>query len=203
MSGPRRRQPPRAPAVAAPQASGRIRVIGGSLRGSRLAVPALEGLRPTPDRVRETLFNWLQPVIVGSRCLDLFAGSGALGIEAASRGAREVLLVERDALAARALRENLLRLKVAGAQVVEAAAASYLAGPPQAFDVVFLDPPFAAAAWSDIATALARGWLAAAALVYVESPAATIPALPADWLLWREGRSGAVRHALYRHAATP
>ncbi|MEO6800297.1 MAG: 16S rRNA (guanine(966)-N(2))-methyltransferase RsmD, partial [Rhodanobacter sp.] len=122
--------------------SGRIRIIGGSLRNSRLQVPDLPGLRPTPERVRETLFNWLAPIIEGARCLDVCAGTGALGIEACSRGAASVQFVERDACAAQALRENLTRLQV-DAPVSTLDARAFLGGVAQAFDVVFLDPPFA------------------------------------------------------------
>src|SRR5574337_1194655 len=107
-------------------ASGRIRIIGGSLRNSRLEVPQLPGLRPTPERVRETLFNWLAPVLDGARCLDLCAGTGALGIEALSRGAASVQFVERDAQAAQALYANLARLKSVGGQVATLEAQAFL-----------------------------------------------------------------------------
>src|SRR4051794_41546295 len=106
-------------------APGRVRIIGGSLRGSKLEVPHVPGLRPTPDRVRETLFNWLMPIIDGARCLDLFAGTGALGIEALSRGAAAVDFVETDAKLAQALRANLSRLKQE-ASVARADAAAFL-----------------------------------------------------------------------------
>jgi 16S rRNA (guanine966-N2)-methyltransferase len=107
-----------------------------------VAVPDLPGLRPTPDRVRETLFNWLAPALPGARCLDLFAGSGALGIEALSRGAAEVVFVERHPLAIRALRENLARLNGAGARVEPAEALAWLRQPGTPFEIALLDPPF-------------------------------------------------------------
>ena len=132
-------------------APGRIRIIGGSLRNSRLEVPDRPGLRPTPERVRETLFNWLAPVIAGSRCLDLFAGTGALGVEALSRGAARAQFVERDGRAVQALRANLARLKAADGRVAEADALAWLQGEAEPFDLVFLDPPFAAAAWTPAA----------------------------------------------------
>jgi 16S rRNA (guanine966-N2)-methyltransferase len=180
------------------QASGRIRIIGGRLRNSRLDVPDLAGLRPTPERVRETLFNWLAPMIDGARCLDLCAGTGALGIEALSRGAASVLFVDREARAAQALRDNLARLKVGAGQVVMADAANYLHGAAQPHDLVFLDPPFALDLWSALAQQLeADGWLAAQAWVYVESPRGAAPALPPNWRLHREGQAGEVRFALY------
>jgi len=175
-----------------------MRIIAGSLRGSRLAVPDVPGLRPTPDRVRETLFNWLQPLLPGARCLDLYAGSGALGIEALSRGARSVCMVEREPALVAALRANLERLRQQAGTVVQAAALDYLARAPQPFDVVFLDPPYAADAWSDTASAL-RSWLAPQARIYVEYPAdAPAPRLPAHWQALRSAHAGAVGYALYQ-----
>ena len=179
---------------------GRVRIVAGTLRGSRLDVPAAPGLRPTSDRVRETLFNWLMPVIEGARCLDLFAGSGALGIEALSRGAAAVDFVETDARLADLLRANLHRLKQA-ARVVHANALQFLADGDARYDIVFLDPPFGANLWNDAAQALeSHRRLAAGAWIYVESPADAIPRLPATWSLHRESRAGAVRFALYRRA---
>jgi 16S rRNA (guanine966-N2)-methyltransferase len=182
--------------------TGRIRIIGGSLRNSRLEVPDLPGLRPTPERVRETLFNWLAPVLAGVQALDLCAGTGALGIEALSRGAAAVRFVERDARAAQALRDNLARLKAADGTVVVADAAAFLDGAPAPFGLVFLDPPFAADLWSPLAQRLeAKGWLAAQAWIYLESPRDVAPAVPPSWALHREGKAGEVRHALYRRCA--
>lgn len=180
---------------------GRIRIIGGSLRNSRLQVPDLPGLRPTPERVRETLFNWLAPVIEGARCLDLCAGTGALGIEAWSRGAASVQFVERDTRAAQALRENLTRLRIDDNPVSTLDAGTFLRGATQAFDLVFLDPPFALGLWAELARQLeASGWLAPNALIYVESSRAEVPDLPPNWRLYREGRAGEVRFALYRRS---
>jgi 16S rRNA (guanine966-N2)-methyltransferase len=182
-------------------ASGRIRIIGGSLRNSRLEVPELPGLRPTPERVRETLFNWLAPVLDGARCLDLCAGTGALGIEALSRGAASVQFVERDAQAAQALRANLARLKAAGGQVAMLEAQAFLRGAGQPYDLVFLDPPFALALWPALARQLEQGgWLAERGWIYVESPRGQASALPPNWQLHREGHAGEVRFALYRRA---
>jgi len=181
--------------------SGRIRIIGGNLRNSRLQVPDLPGLRPTPERVRVTLFNWLAPMIEGARCLDLCAGTGALGIEACSRGAACVQFVERDARAAQALRENLARLKVNIGQVALLDASQFLQGAAQPCDLVFLDPPFALDLWAVLARQLEQGgWLLPQALVYVESPAHGAPDLPANWQLHREARAGEVRFALYRRS---
>jgi 16S rRNA (guanine966-N2)-methyltransferase len=180
---------------------GRIRIIAGQLRNSRLDVPDLPGLRPTPERVRETLFNWLAPTLVGAQVLDLCAGTGALGIEALSRGAAAAQFVERDAAAARALRENLARLKLTNAAVASIDAASYLQGTPRPFGLVFMDPPFDLQLWAPLARQLEQGgWLAAAAQVYVECPRQASPALPANWQPWREAVAGEVRFALYRRA---
>lgn len=179
--------------------SGQVRIIGGTLRNSRLHVPDQAGLRPTPERVRETVFNWLAPVIAGARCLDMCAGTGALGIEALSRGAASVVFVERDPHVARALGDNLARLKAGNGTVVTCLAQDYLRGVGQAFDVVFLDPPFALELWSTLAQQLdAGGWLAPGALIYVESPRDAVPVLPTRWQVHRQAVAGAVRYALYR-----
>lgn len=191
----------RRPESARAAAPGRVRIIGGSLRGSRIEVPDVPGLRPTSDRVRETLFNWLAPMIAGSRCLDLFAGTGALGLEAASRGAREVVLVERDPLATAALRANVARLKAAACRVEAGPAEAFLRGLPQPFDLVLLDPPFAAGAWAPVIAALEPGWLAPAAWLYIEAPADAPVDPGAAWRPWREGRAGQVRYGLWRRPA--
>lgn len=194
MLPPRRSTP--AKTAAAP---GKVRIIAGSLRNSRLAVPDLPGLRPTAERVRETLFNWLAPHIEGARCLDLFAGTGALGIEAASRGAGEVVMVERDASLAAALRANLLRFKLTTTKVENADALGFLERADGAFDIAFLDPPFAQGLWEPATQRLQeRGLLRAGAFVYVESPVSMAPVVPADWSVHREGRAGEVRYVLYR-----
>ncbi len=183
--------------------SGRaLRIVAGTLRGSKLAVPDRAGLRPTPDRVRETLFNWLAPHVAGARCLDLYAGTGALGIEALSRGARECVFVEHDRVLCGLLADNLVRLRVAQARVVNEDAAGFLRGPATPFDLVFLDPPFAANLWADSAQRLEHaGWLGATAFVYVECPATSAFALPANWTPHRQGHAGAVAFALYRRVA--
>lgn len=199
MLPPRRRPSPAPPAPRS--APGKVRIIAGRLRGSRLAVPDAPGLRPTPDRVRTTLFNWLQPVIEGAQCLDLYAGSGALGIEALSRGAAEVVLVESDPRLAAALRANLERLRQPNGRVVNADARTQLAQPGARYDLVFVDPPFAQDLWTATLEGLARGGsLKPGALVYVEAPVDAAYAVPAGWTLWRESTAGAVRYVLWRVA---
>ncbi|HWT16095.1 MAG TPA: 16S rRNA (guanine(966)-N(2))-methyltransferase RsmD [Patescibacteria group bacterium] len=178
--------------------SGRIRVIAGKLRGSRIDVPDRPGLRPTPDRVRETLFNWLAPWIEGARVLDLFAGSGVLGIEALSRGAAEVDFVERDGELARHLRATLDRLKQTAA-VHGGAAEQFLQGAHAPYALAFIDPPFAADLWQAVAERLETGgFLLDGAMIYVESPRDRVPLLPGHWHLHRELQAGEVRAALYR-----
>jgi 16S rRNA (guanine966-N2)-methyltransferase len=179
-----------------------LRIIGGSWRGRTWRFP--EGdIRPTPDRVRETLFNWLGPTIVGARCLDLFAGSGALGLEALSRGAGSVVFVENAAAPVRELRQTLALWgseRAAAAQVHLVGAKHFLLGTPQVFDVVFLDPPFASGLLGQVAAHLeAGGWLAPGALIYAECPARdTLPSLPATWRLAKSGRAGEVAYHLLR-----
>jgi 16S rRNA (guanine966-N2)-methyltransferase len=183
--------------------AGSLRIIGGNLRGSKLAVADLDGLRPTPDRVRETLFNWLAPYIDGARCLDLYAGTGALGIEALSRGAAYVDFVERDARLAQALRDNLVRLKQANARVRNTDALTLLGETAdQGCDIAFVDPPFSLDLWAESLRQLeANAWLASSALIYVESPVDRALQLPQNWQLHREGRAGTVRYALYHRSA--
>jgi len=177
---------------------GQVRIIAGSLRGSKLPVADRPGLRPTSDRARETLFNWLQQQVVGRRVLDLFAGSGALGFEAASRGAAEVVLVERDLALAESLRDSTRRLKTTSVTVECADVRHWLARPANChFDMVFIDPPFADSLWQQVATALGP-WLAPSAWVYLESAKAACFLPPTSWVLHREDLSRDARHALYR-----
>lgn len=193
--------PPRREPGAVP---GQVRLIGGHWRGTRLAVPDAPGLRPTSDRVRETLFNWLMPALPGARVLDLFAGSGALGLEAVSRGAASAVLVERDPRLAAALREVAARLPGGEAvAVVQAEALGWLdTRPAGEFDIAFVDPPFASDLWQAVLPALSPT-LTATAWLYLETPLAVTPALAADWRLHREGRTREVRYALYRRVPRP
>ncbi|APE31211.1 16S rRNA (guanine(966)-N(2))-methyltransferase RsmD [Halomonas aestuarii] len=188
---------PRRPASGAPTKGpgrrnpGRLRLIGGEYRRRRLPVPDHPGLRPTPDRVRETLFNWLAAATPGARVLDLFAGTGALGLEALSRGAREAVFVERDPRVARQLAENLETLGATGrSQLVTAEAQAFLAGAPSPFSLVFLDPPFHQGLAAPCCAALEAGWLADDAMVYLETESTLDPEVPAGWTLQREVRAG-------------
>jgi 16S rRNA (guanine966-N2)-methyltransferase len=189
----------RAPRVAAPP--GEVRIIGGAWRGRRLRLPANPALRPTPNRLRETLFNWLQPVIGGSRVLDLYAGSGVLGLEALSRGAVFARFVEADAATARAIEQALASFGGAG-EVSRADVIRQLATRPAVpFSVVFADPPFATGINGELCTLLSAGWLEPLAWVYLEMPrAAPPPALPVSWQLHREATAGEVRGVLLRVA---
>lgn len=174
-----------------------LRIIGGSWRSRRVAFPDVEGLRPSPDRVRETLFNWLAPRIEGARCLDLYAGSGALGLEALSRGAAEVVFVDTDRRVIIQLEQNLKLLGARGAGVVQADALAFLQRPPRPFDVVFLDPPFRQGLLPACLQGLAAGWLAPGARVYVEHEAELVEApVPAGWALLRSKQAGQVRYSL-------
>lgn len=180
-----------------------IRVIGGTMRGRRWRFPDIPDIRPTPDRVRETLFNWLGLQVIGARCLDLFAGSGALGLECVSRGASNVVFVEQNAAVARALGDLMTEWNLSGAQVVRADAFAYLRGAGQPFDIVFLDPPFAAGLVSPAATLLEqRGWLAPKALIYMEcSTRETLPAVPESWKTLKSKQAGEVGYHLYARSA--
>jgi len=186
-----------------------VRIIGGGWRGRRVNFPDLPGLRPTPDRVRETLYNWLQHAIVGTRCLDLFAGSGALGLEALSRGAAAVVFVEQAQAAARALVAELARLGgTPRARVVEMGASRFLRTAGEAhgrpyggpFDIVFMDPPFGQEALADYIPLLdAGGWLKTGGLVYLESEkSAGAPVVPAHWELLKSKSAGEVGYHLAR-----
>jgi 16S rRNA (guanine966-N2)-methyltransferase len=181
--------------------NGVLRIIGGRWRGRRIAVPDQPGLRPTPDRVRETLFNWLQPVIVDARCLDLFAGSGALAIEALSRGAAEVVAVEQNPLVADGLREMADKLGASGLEIMRDDARAYLERVPRPFDVVFIDPPFGSTLLSRMLWLLEPGWLASPAWIYLEcAPGQDEEPLPEAWEILRHKRAGEVIYRLARRA---
>ncbi len=190
---------PRTNAAAPP---GWLRIIGGTWRSRRLRLPQSAGLRPTPDRVRETVFNWLQPWIAAAECLDLFAGSGAFGLEALSRGAARAVLVEREPAVVSALRANAADLNAIGAEVVPDDAIRYLQRPAQAFDIVFLDPPYRSGLLETGCAMLAeRGWIKAGGLIYLETPADQEPPMPESWTLLRSKRAGQVGYHLAQSGA--
>ena len=179
-------------------AANELRIVGGEWRGRLLKLAPGAPIRPTPDRVRETLFNWLQHVIRGARCLDLFAGSGALGIEALSRGAREVVFVDQDARAIRHIRAALEGFAVAAPQVYVSEALGFLRGAATQFAVVFLDPPFDSGLLAPVCALLEeRGWLAPSALLYLEAARrAGPPQLPVAWRLLKAKQAGEVGYYL-------
>jgi len=188
-------------AASARGASSRVlRIIGGTWRGRRLRFSAAADIRPTPDRVRETLFNWLRDKVAGARCLDLYAGSGALGLEALSRGAVSVQFVDSDAAAAEDLRARLAQWGAQGASVARTDVLRYLRARPDSFDIVFLDPPFAAGILGISARLLEeRSWLAPGALIYLECPArSALPDLPATWMPLKAKRAGEVGYHLFQ-----
>ncbi len=179
-----------------------LRIIGGIYGKRRLVVPDAAGLRPTGNRIRETLFNWLADEIPGARVLDLFAGTGALGIEALSRGAAQAVFVERSARLAAALHANLSRLGADGGSVVRSDARDYLGGEDGPFDIVFLDPPFNSTILMAVCAQLAASpMLAPGGAICVEYDAPTgRPELPVDWSVVRDKQAGGVGYALARRA---
>lgn len=177
-----------------------LRIVGGQWRSRKLSFPAIEGLRPTPDRVRETLFNWLAPYIAGARCLDLYTGSGALGLEALSRGAASATFVDRDRLVTEQIRANLALLKSDQGQVIQANANDWLKTMrDQPFDIVFMDPPFRQGLVADDAALLVQqNLLAEQAIIYVETESELRSSgVPTDWHEHRKKRSGQVTSYLY------
>ena len=177
-----------------------LRIIGGIWRSRKLRFPDAPDLRPTSDRVRETLFNWLGQSLEGLNCLDLFAGSGALGFEAASRGARRVVMVDRDSTVCTTLKAHCDLLEARTVQALQMDAQHFLAGTPEPFDVVFLDPPFRQSVLPQTCGLLeSRGWLAYGARIYIESPSdGQLDELPHGWQLHRAKQAGAVDYRLYR-----
>ncbi|MGB0466879.1 MAG: 16S rRNA (guanine(966)-N(2))-methyltransferase RsmD [Pontibacterium sp.] len=184
-------------------ATSQLRIIGGEWRGRRIDFAPVPGLRPTPDRVRETLFNWLQPYIAGARCLDLFSGSGALGLEALSRGAESVTFVDQEPSVARQLKQNLQLLKSGRGDVIQASVPQWLASRETdleaQYDIVFMDPPFR----KDLAAPCCewletRNLLAEGAIIYVETEAELSTAItPVTWLPHRQKQAGQVSYRLF------
>ena len=175
----------------------KVRIIGGELRSRMISFPDAEGLRPTPDRVRETLFNWLGQTLYGRTCLDLFAGSGALGFEAASRGAERVVMVETNRTALRALQDNIDKLGCANVSVHGQDALEFVSRDAQQYDVIFLDPPFQSDYLPKLLTVLPQR-LNEKGVVYVESGAAIT--VPPPWQIIKSGKAGQVHYQLLRKA---
>ena len=179
--------------------AGRLRIVAGIWRSRLLDIAEVDGLRPTGERIRETLFNWLAPKVEGARCLDLFAGTGALGFEALSRGASSAVFVEQSPVAARQLRTNIDILGARGATVQQQDALACLRSEPDSpFDIVFLDPPFALDALAETCRLLAEsGHLASDALVYIEDDRSRDELLlPSGWQVIKNKTTGNVRYML-------
>ncbi|EMA8959747.1 16S rRNA (guanine(966)-N(2))-methyltransferase RsmD [Vibrio fluvialis] len=183
--------------------SGQVRIISGLWRGRKLPVHDAEGLRPTTDRVKETLFNWLAQDIPHAKCLDLFAGSGGLGFESASRQAEKVTMLEMNPQAFVQLKTNIAALKASNIEAVNTDTLAYLKQPGQAYDVVFIDPPFRQGLLQETVQLLEQnGWLAANAMIYIESEKELpLTELPESWQLYREKLAGQVCYRLFERTS--
>ena len=180
--------------------SNSVRIIGGDWRGRRLQVADVPGLRPTGDRCRETLFNWLQPWVAAADCADLFAGTGALGFEAASRGAASVLMIEKHRRAQMVLRQSIEQLQAVQIKLLEGGAMSLIDEfKPDSYDLVFVDPPFDSNLGAIVLERLDKtACVRRGGFVYVESPASTVLPAPEGWSVWRDQQIGDVRMQLFR-----
>lgn len=180
--------------------SGSVRIIAGQWRGRKLPVPLVEGLRPTPNRIRETLFNWLQARVDGATCLDVSAGTGSLCFEALSRGAKSAVMVESSHKAVSQIKENLKTLNCNDVKVIESSALIYLQGQVSAFDIIFLDPPFKSDLVVKCFTLIhERGWLKPGGLLYIEAPEKSdLPELPDNWSVHKSKTSGEVGYHLLK-----
>ncbi|MFI3217604.1 MAG: 16S rRNA (guanine(966)-N(2))-methyltransferase RsmD [Methylococcales bacterium] len=188
----------------------KLSIIGGNWRSRKISFEDADGLRPTPARVRETLFNWLQYDILGSRCLDLYAGSGALSFEAASRGAKSVIQVENNPIACRSLKTNAFSLGAEQVKIVQSDVFRYLASDAQAFGIVFIDPPFNLDLAAQTCQWLEdKGWLASYAKIYVETERTNIDTqrvfqlqeIPENWRLLKQKTAGEVMYHLFERVA--
>jgi len=183
--------------------SNQLRIIGGEWRGRKLRFPDVANLRPTPDRVRETIFNWLMPMISGTRCLDLFAGSGALGLEALSRGAAITVFVDSHKKATQYIKEHLATLNITErAQVSTMDGMKYLKGEAKKYDLVFLDPPYKLNFLEKAIPLLeSNAWLTHDAMIYIEiEKRQALPALPENWKQIKEKTAGEVNYFLYQRS---
>lgn len=177
---------------------GQVRIIGGEWRGRKLKVPTVQDLRPTPDRVRETLFNWLTAYLPGAYCLDAFAGSGALGFEALSRGAAHVVLVDESPEVVALLKEELALFKAANAEIYRASVPQQLKKPNKLFDIVFLDPPYQENILLPCCFHLEnQGFLANEAYIYLEAKSTLVADdLPPNWQIIKSKKAGQVAYHL-------
>ncbi|TWX73671.1 16S rRNA (guanine(966)-N(2))-methyltransferase RsmD [Colwellia sp. C1TZA3] len=181
---------------------GHIRIIAGQHRGRKLPVLMADGLRPTTDRVKETVFNWLMPYIQDANCLDCFAGSGGLGFEAISRGANSAILVELNKSAAQQLNDNKALLKANNIRVIQQNALNFLHSNQQAYSLVFIDPPFKKGLAQKAAELLVEKGLTEDALIYVEMEADdNLQVMPSHWLLLKEKVAGQVIYRLYQNGS--
>ncbi len=180
----------------------KLKIIGGEWRSRVISFDDLPDLRPTPQRVRETLFNWLQPYILGSHCLDLFSGSGALGFEAASRGANQVTQVENHPKAVAKLKANAEMLHTTRLTVVQMDVLNYLTGAAHPHDIIFLDPPFASNCAETVCRLLEEhDWLKPEGLCYIETPATRqLAELPNNWNILKHKTAGDVGYFLCQRA---
>lgn len=180
-----------------------LRIIGGQWRGRKLAIADVEGLRPTGDRIRETLFNWLMADIVDACCVDLFAGSGALGLECLSRGASNAILLEKHPQAAKQLKQHCQTLNIPSHHIIECDTLAWLSSPsipPESVDIIFIDPPFAADLWSQVISQLTNSRLLKdGALIYIETPKDKVLTTPAHWEHYKEKHAGQVSYRLFCH----
>ncbi len=181
--------------------SAQLRIIAGRWRGRKLQVCDVDGLRPTGDRIRETLFNWLVLDIAGARCLDLFAGAGGLAFEALSRGVESAVLCEQNKVAVKQLRAHAQMLSASNAEIFQTDSVDWLRQGPQeadAYSLVFIDPPFALNLWQQVIDSLIEhDWLAGKAAIYIESGIDAVYQVPSNWCLHREKCTGAVRYCLF------
>ena len=183
--------------------SNQLRIIGGEWRGRKLRFPDAPNLRPTPDRVRETVFNWLTPMIHGARCLDLFAGSGALGLEALSRGAAFTTFIDSHKKATQALHEHLDLLNANDkAVVLQMDSVSFLKNEATPYDLVFLDPPYHLDFMQKVVPLLdTNNWLSDKAMLYLEiEKRQSLPELPENWQLLKEKTAGEVNYFLFQRS---
>lgn len=183
--------------------SNQLRIIGGEWRGRKLRFPDAPNLRPTPDRVRETIFNWLAPMIHGARCLDLFAGSGALGLEALSRGAAFTTFVDSHKKVTQALKEHLDLLSANNqAEVLQMDSVKFLKNDAQPYDLIFLDPPYHLDFMQKVVPLLEdNGWLSDNAMLYLEiEKRQSLPELPLNWQQLKEKTAGEVNYFLFQRS---